>query len=33
MPGHVRVTVGPVPIMERVSAELAHVRASLIRAG
>ncbi len=33
MPGHVRITVGPVPIMERVAAELAQVRASLIRVG
>jgi histidinol-phosphate aminotransferase len=33
MPGYVRITVGPVPIMERVARELASVRESLLRAG
>lgn len=32
LPGFVRITVGPVPIMERVSAELRDVRASLLSA-
>lgn len=29
--GHVRITVGPVPVMERVAAELAGARAELLR--
>jgi len=32
LPGHVRITVGPVPIMERVAAELAEIRATLLEA-
>jgi histidinol-phosphate aminotransferase len=33
MPGHVRITVGPVPLMERVAAELAAVREALLAHG
>jgi histidinol-phosphate aminotransferase len=31
LPGHVRITVGPVPLMQRVTAVLAEVRAALRR--
>lgn len=33
MPGHVRITVGPAPLMERVAGELADARAALLGAG
>lgn len=31
LPGHVRITVGPTPLMERVAAELGRCRESLLR--
>ncbi|MGH3043064.1 MAG: pyridoxal phosphate-dependent aminotransferase [Gaiellaceae bacterium] len=33
LPGHVRITTGPVPLMERVAAEVADVREKLTAAG
>jgi histidinol-phosphate aminotransferase len=33
LPGHVRITTGPVPLMERVAEEVADARAQLLAAG